>query len=201
MIDKTIASFAAALTFAVVATTASAAGLGGIGGGGMGMGGGGMGGMRISNRAATSVPAFGRNLGAGGGAGAAMNSLQFFPFPTNDPNHYHEIKLVGRLARDDSGLTIDQQVVRMRVDGRTIPMSIDGDAMSDSLQLDQGDELGQDLYRLILSRQLQVVGDQKLRDQIANAAAANSSKPILVDGFVYDRTTPYLVLVSVGAAP
>lgn len=130
-----------------------------------------------------------------------MNSLQFFPFPTNDPNHYHEIKLVGRLARDDSGLTIDQQVVRMRVDGRTIPMSIDGDAMSDSLQLDQGDELGQDLYRLILSRQLQVVGDQKLRDQIANAAAANSSKPILVDGFVYDRTTPYLVLVSVGAAP
>lgn len=65
MIDKTIASFAAALTFAVVATTASAAGLGGIGGGGMGMGGGGMGGMRISNRAATSVPAFGRNLGAG----------------------------------------------------------------------------------------------------------------------------------------
>jgi hypothetical protein len=201
MIGKTIASFAAALTFAAVATTASAAGLGGIGGGAMGMGGGGMGGMRINNRAATSVPAFGRELGVGGGAGAAMNGLQFFPFPTNDPNHYHEIKLVGRLAKDDSGLTVDQQVVRMRVDGRTIPMSIDGDAMSDSLQLDQGDELGQDLYRLILSKQLQVVGDQKLRAQIANAAAANPSKPILVDGFVYDRVTPYLVLVSVGAAP
>jgi hypothetical protein len=195
MIDKTIAGFAAALTFAVVATTASAAGPGGIGGGGMGMGG-----MRINNRTATSVPAFGRDLGAGGGAGAAMNRLQFFPFPTNDPNHYHEIKLVGRLAKDDSGLTVDQQVVRMRVDGRTIPMSIDGDAMSDSLQLDQGDELGQDLYRLILSRQLQVVGDQKLRAQIANAAA-NPSKQMIVDGFVYDRTTPYLVLVSVGAAP
>jgi hypothetical protein len=80
-------------------------------------------------------------------------------------------------------------------------MSIDGDAMSDSLQLDQGDELGQDLYRLILSRQLQVVGDQKLRAQIANAAAANPSKQMIVDGFVYDRVTPYLVLVSVGAAP
>lgn len=195
MIGKTIAGFAAAVTFAVVATTASAAGFGGMGGGGMGMGG-----MRI-NRTATSVPSFGRNFGAAGGAGEAMNSLQFFPFPTNDPNHYHEIKLVGRLAKDDSGLTVDQQVVRMRVDGRTIPMSIDGDAMSDSLQLDQGDELGQDLYRLVLSRQLQVVGDQKLRAQIANAAAANPSKQMVVDGFVYDRVTPYLVLVSVGAAP
>jgi len=200
MIDKTIASFAAALTFAVVATTASAAGLGGIGGGGMRMGGGGMGGMRINNKTATTVPAFGRDLGAGGGAGAAMNGLKFFPFPTNDPNHYHEIKLVGRLAKDDSGLTVDQQVVRMRVDGRTIPMSIDGDAMSDSLQLDQGDELGQELYRLILSKQLRVVGDQKLRAQIANAAAENPSKQMVVDGFVYDRVTPYLVLVSVGAA-
>jgi hypothetical protein len=91
--------------------------------------------------------------------------------------------------------------VRMRVDGRDIPMSINGDAMSDNLQFDQGDELGQILYRLILSKRLEVVGDQKLRTQIANEAAANPSKPVVVDGFVYDRMTPYLVLVSVGDAP
>ena len=58
-----------------------------------------------------------------------------------------------------------------------------------------------DLYRLILSKRLEVVGDQKLRTQIAAAAAANPSKPVVVDGFVYDRMTPYLVLVSVGDAP
>ena len=108
--------------------------------------------------------------------------------------------MIGRFAQDESGLRMDQQIVRMRVDGREIPMSIDGDAMSNSLQFDQGDELGQILYRLILGRQLEVVGDQKLRTQIANAAA-NPSKPMLVDGFVYDRMTPYLVLVSVGDAP
>ncbi len=96
---------------------------------------------------------------------------------------------------------MDQQIVRMRVDGRIIPMSIDGDAMSNSLQLDQGDELGQNLYRLILSRQLEVVGDRKLRTQIANAAAAKPSRPTLVDGFVSDRMTPYLGLDSVGDAP
>jgi len=130
-----------------------------------------------------------------------MGTLSAISFPTQDPNHYHEIKLIGQLAPDESGLTVDRQIVRMRVDGRSIPMSIDGDQMSNSLQFDQGDELGQNLYRLILSKQLEVVGNQKLRAQIADAAAANRSKQIVVDGFVYDRTTPYLVLVSVGDAP
>ena len=128
-------------------------------------------------------------------------SVETIPFPTQDPNHYHEIKLIGRFTQDESGLTVDRQLVRMRVDGRSIPMSIDGDQMSNSLQFDQGDELGQNLYRLILSKQLEVVGNQQLRARIADAAAANRSKQIVVDGFVYDRTTPYLVLVSVGDAP
>ena len=127
--------------------------------------------------------------------------LETIPFPTQDPNHYHEIKLIGRFTQDESGLTVDRQLVRMRVDGRSIPMSIDGDQMSNSLQFDQGDELGQNLYRLILSKQLEVVGNQQLRARIADAAAANRSKQIVVDGFVYDRTTPYLVLVFVGDAP
>ena len=125
------------------------------------------------------------------------------PFPTNDPDHYHQVKIIGRFAKDVSGVTIDQQTVWMRVDGRTIPMAINGDTLSNSLQLDQGDELGQTLYRLILSRQLQVVGDERLRAQISQAAAANpaNARNIEVDGFVYDRATPYLVLVSVGDAP
>src|SRR5208282_2950988 len=203
MLGKRMAGFAAALTVAVTAAVAGAAGPGGGAGGGLsGIGSmGAIGAFSVSG-IANNIPAIGRFPGGSvSGAGLSMNGLQGFPFPTNDPNHYHEIKLIGRLARDESGLTVDQQIVRMRVDGRTIPMSINGDAMSNSLQLDQGDELGQNLYRLILSRQLEVVGNQKLRTQIANAAAAKPSKPILVDGFVYDRTTPYLVLVSVGDAP
>ncbi len=206
MISKTMAGFAAALTFAVTATVAAAAGFGGAGGvGGIGGGIGSMGAMggfhSVSGLAVNTRAITGINGGSFNGGGSTMNGAPFFPFPTNDPNHYHEIKLIGRFANAESGLTVDQQIVRMRVDGRSIPMSIDGDATSNSLQFDQGDELGQTLYRLILSRQLEVVGNQQLRTQIANAAAANSSKPILVDGFVYDRMTPYLVLVSVGDAP
>jgi hypothetical protein len=197
MVGKAFAGIAAALMFAMTATA--------VGAGPMGMGGGaGMGSMGNPgmNRMMVSPRSFRRDLGGSfNGAGSRMAGPQTLVFPTNDPDHYHEIKIIGRLAKDESGFTIDRQIVRMRVDGRDIPMSINGDAMSDSLQLDQGDELGQDLYRLILSKRLEVVGDQKLRTQIAAAAAANPSKPVVVDGFVYDRMTPYLVLVSVGDAP
>jgi hypothetical protein len=195
MIGKALAGLAA-LTFALASTAAAA----GPAGAGAGVGG------PMGAIGAISIPQIGnlRGLGGGGrlgGIGTDMNTLEPGLFPTNDPNHYHEITLVGRLSKDGAGLTVDQQVVHMRVDGHTIPMSINGDAMSNSLQLDQGDELGQVLYRLILSRQLEVVGDQKLRAQLADAAAASPTRRIAVDGFVYDRTTPYLVLVSVRDAP
>jgi len=196
MVLKAFAGIAAAVTFAMTATMATAGPMGAMGGGSMGsMGAPGMNRMMISSRT------FRRDLGGSFNGAGSTNGPQTLVFPTNDPNHYHEIKIIGRLAKDESGLSIDRQIVRMRVDGRDIPMSINGDAMSDSLQFDQGDELGQILYRLILSKRLEVVGDQKLRAQIANAAAANPSKPVVVDGFVYDRMTPYLVLVSVGDAP
>ena len=196
MVLKAFAGIGAALTFAMTATIATAGPMGAMGGGSMGsMGAPGMNRMMVSSRT------FRRDLGGSFDGAGSTNRPQTLVFPTNDPNHYHEIKIVGRLAKDESGFSIDRQIVRMHVDGREIPMSIDGNAMSDSLQFDQGDELGQDLYRLILSKRLEVVGDQKLRAQIASAAAANPSKPVVVDGFVYDRMTPYLVLVSVGAAP
>ena len=198
MIGKALAAFAAAVLFTLTATVAGAGGpmgvgnIGSVGGGAMSAG------MR---RMAITARGSNRDLRSFSGAGSVTHGLNTLVFPTNDPNHYHEIKIVGRLAKDESGFTVDRQIVRMRVDGRDIPMSINGDAMSESLQFDQGDELGQDLYRLILSKRLEVVGDQKLRAQIADAATANPSKPVEVDGFVYDRMTPYLVLVSVGDAP
>ena len=200
MNGKSLALFAAAMSFAMTATIAAAAGPGGFSGGGGGMpsaGGMGFSGLAISPLSISRVMGGRPSKPSVSSTGV----LETIPFPTQDPNHYHEIKLIGRFTQDESGLTVDRQLVRMRVDGRSIPMSIDGDQMSNSLQFDQGDELGQNLYRLILSKQLEVVGNQQLRARIADAAAANRSKQIVVDGFVYDRTTPYLVLVSVGDAP
>ena len=200
MIGKLLALLAAAMSLAMTATIAAAAGPGGFGGASGGMAS--MGAIGLSGFAVSPL-SMSRVMGGRPSKPSvpSMGIIQAIPFPTQDPNHYHEIKLIGRFTDDESGLTVDRQIVRMRVDGRSIPMSIDGDQMSNSLQFDQGDELGQNLYRLILSKQLEVVGNQKLRAQIAEAAAANRSKQIVVDGFVYDRTTPYLVLVSVGDAP
>lgn len=200
MVGKSLALFAAATSFAMTATIAAAAGPGGFGGASGGLSS--MGAIGFSGFAVSPL-SLSRVMGGRPSKPSVSSTgvLETIPFPTNDPSHYHEIKLIGRLTQDESGLTVDRQIVRMRVDGRSIPMSIDGDEMSNSLQFDQGDELGQNLYRLILSKQLEVVGNQQLRTRIADAAAANRSKQIVVDGFVYDRTTPYLVLVSVGDAP
>jgi hypothetical protein len=202
MRGKRFAGFAVSLAsaLALTATVASAAGPGGVGGvSGIGSIGaiGAMSSIGAIHMGAGSLPHMGGSIGGG----MTTGSIPFFPFPTNDPHHYHEIKLIGRLAKDESGLTIDQQVVRMRVNGQSIPMSINGDAISSTLQFDQGDELGQTLYRLILSKQLEVVGDAKLRSQLAEDAASTPPKQVLVDGYVYDRMTPYLVLVSVHDAP
>jgi len=200
MIGKSLAGFAAAMSLAMTATIAAAAGPGGFSGGGGNMSS--MGAIGFSGFAVSSL-SMSRVMGGRPDKPSvpSMGSLSAITFPTQDPNHYHEIKLIGRFTQDESGLTVDRQIVRMRVDGRSIPMSIDGDEMSSSLQFDQGDEMGQNLYRLILSKQLEVVGNQQLRARIADAAATNRTKQIVVDGFVYDRTTPYLVLVSVGEAP
>jgi hypothetical protein len=191
MRGKSFAALAAAVAFALSSNLANA--VGPVGGGG--------GAGPMVGAMSFSIPSGLARGGRGSSGGGTMSSLPTLPFPTNDPNHYHEIKLIGRLAKDGSGLSIDQQIVRMRVNGASIPMSINGDATSETLQFDQGDELGQVLYRLILSKELDVVGDPKLRDQIAKDAAATPPKQVLVDGFVYDRTTPYLVLVSVEDEP
>ncbi len=132
MIGKALAGFAAALTFAMTATLAIAMGPMNFGAGGAGsaasMGASGM------NRIMISPRAFRRDLGGSfNSVGSTPNGTRPLVFPTNDPNHYHEIKIIGRLTKDESGLSIDRQIVRMRVDGRDIPMSINGDATSDSL--------------------------------------------------------------------
>ncbi len=206
MVGKLFAGIAAALTFAMTATLAAAGGpmnFGGGAGAGAGMMGGSMGAMGM-NRMMISTRSNRRDLdGSFTGVGSGMRGMLNFPFPTNDPNHYHEIRIVGRLAKDESGFTIDRQIVRMRVDGRDIPMSINGDATSDSLQFDQGDELGQNLYRLILSKRLGwkwlATTNCALRSRPRRRRTRRSR--VVVDGFVYDRMTPYLVLVSVGDAP
>ena len=130
MIGKAFAGFAAALTFAMTATLAIAMGPMGVGAGGAGSAAS-MGALGM-NRLMINPRSFRRDLGGSfGGVGSTTNGTRPLVFPTNDPDHYHEIKIIGRLAKDESGLSIDRQIVRMRVDGRDIPMSINGDAMSE----------------------------------------------------------------------
>ena len=111
MLGKSLAHFAAAMSFAMTATIAAAAGPGGFGGAGGGVSS--MGGVGFSGFA-VSQPSFSRIMGGRPGRAtvSSMNIPQAIPFPTQDPNHYHEIKLIGRFTQDESGLTVDRQIVR-----------------------------------------------------------------------------------------
>jgi hypothetical protein len=180
MIGKSLAGVVAVAVLAATATVANAAGgFGGVGAAGGGLSGVGavginMGGIGFNHMGGISPRAI-TNGGGGspGAAGSMSGSGLQIPFPTNEPEHYHEIKLKGNVGADESGLTIDAQIVRLRVNDQTIPMTINSGIMSAALQFDQGDEQGQMLFRTIMSKRLVVVGDEGLRDKISKAAAAS----------------------------
>ena len=50
------------------------------------------------------------------------------------------------------------------------------------------------LYDSVLSRQMMVIGTPQLRDQITSAA--DSSKPLMLHGYVFDRISPYFMVSS-----
>src|SRR5258708_37727244 len=110
MVGKAFAGFAAALTFAITATMAWAGGPMGVGAGGAGGAMGMMGGSMSSgmNRIALSSRASRRDLGGSfHGARSRIKSPQTLVFPTNDPNHYRDIKIVGLLAKGQPGINVD----------------------------------------------------------------------------------------------
>jgi len=74
-------------------------------------------------------------------------------------------------------------------------MRLDTELQSAELQFDPNDNYARDLYQSILTKRVEVVGRQDLRDEIVRAA--DESKPLDVEGYVFDRTSPYLVVKSV----
>jgi hypothetical protein len=108
---------------------------------------------------------------------------------------FHDLNVTGRVGVKASSLPADATVVRLSLDGHEIPMRLDTELHSAELQFDPNASYARDLYNSILTKRVEVVGEQNLRDQIA--AAAKESKPVQIEGYVFDRTSPYFVVKSV----
>jgi hypothetical protein len=173
---KMIAAFVALAATVALAPAGAAFAFGG----GMGVGGstGSMGGL-----APTSIGSIGSgNLGTDA---LGLNAVSM--------GSSGELPIAGRVA---AGSTLPQgaTLVRLRVNGRIIPMALDTAVADAELGTNPTNDYNKALYNSVLQKQMVVIGDADLRDQIA--AAADSSKPLLLHGYVFDHTSPYFVVSS-----
>lgn len=183
-----LVGFAVGLFASLVSTRAFPAG--GIGGGGMrggggmmGAGGGRSGPIRIAPR-------------VGGGARSAGNVASMAPVfdrPQRIRDHLNVTGVVGISAKKPISTG---PIVRLGLDGRDIPMRLDTQLDGVELQFDLNEIYARDLYQSILTKRIEVVGPQELRDQIERAA--DQWKPLAIQGYIFGRTSPFLVVKAVG---
>jgi len=180
------AGFTAALVLASVATASAFPGAGG--GGGFGGGGiGGVGGM-------SGVPV--GSIGGLGGAGApGMNGPNGLGPTFTMPQRFRDLNVVGQVGIDPSRQPPTATIVQLRLDGQEIPMRLDTETQGADLEFNPNDAYARDLYRSIQTKRVEVVGEPDLRNEIAQAAA--QSKPLQIEGYVFDKTSPYFVIKSV----
>ena len=131
--------------------------------------------------------------GGGPGIGAA-SMAPVFDRPQRIRDH---LVVTGLIGASEKNVISSSPIVRLRVDGRYIPMRLDTQLDGVELQFDLNENYARDLYQSILTKSIEVLGPKNLRDQIAQAADGES-KALLVVGYIFGRTSPYLVLQSAG---
>ena len=174
----------AGLTIAMVlAAVATASAFPGAGGGG-GFGGGGIGGAGFS----------GGGFGLGGAPGVSPGVSGLGPTFIM-PQRFRDLNVVGRVGIDPSKQPPNATIIQLRLDGREIPMRLDTETQGAQLEFDPNDAYARDLYRSITTKRVEVVGQPELRNEVAQAA--DQTRPLQIEGYVFDRTSPYFVLKSV----
>jgi hypothetical protein len=181
---------AIALSLAGVATASAFPG-GGVGGSGFSGGGFAGGGIPAGGLGGGGVHAG----GIGGITGPVSIGVPFTPYSAMSPQRYRDLNVTGRVGVKPGSQPLHSTVIRLTLDGHEIPMQLDTELQSAELQFNPDDSYARDLYRSILTKRVEVVGQQNLRDQIAEAA--EQSKPLQIEGYVFDRTSPYLVVKGV----
>jgi hypothetical protein len=172
----------------VLAGMATASAFPGAGGGG-GFGGGGIGGAGMSG---VPVGSIGSISGAGVPGMGGPNALG----PTfTMPQRFRDLNVVGQVGIDPSRQPPNATIVQLRLDGQEIPMRLDTETQGAELEFNPNDAYARDLYRSITTKRVEVVGEQDLRNEIAQAAG--QSKPLQIEGYVFDQTSPYFVIKSV----
>ena len=172
------------------AATASAFPGGAVGGGG----GGGFGGGGIAGGGFAGGGVHAGGLGAITGTGGNIG-FPYRPGFEMMPQRFRDLNVTGRVGVKPGSKPLHSTMIRLTLDGHEIPMQLDTELQSAELQFNPDDSYARDLYRSILTKRVEVVGQENLRDQIAEAA--EQSRPLQIEGYVFDKTSPYLVVKAV----
>jgi hypothetical protein len=158
---------------------------------GAGIGGGGVSGFSVGGLTAASVG----NIGVNEASVLQLkgSTLSANPDSFSAASNHNELPIAGRVAAR-STLPEGATLVHLRVNGRTISMALDTKVPIAELDANPADDNNKALYNSVLSKQMVVIGTRELRDQIM--AAADSSKPLVLQGYVFDRTSPYFMVRS-----
>ena len=174
-----LVGFAVCVLASLVSTGAFAAG----GMGGAGIAGGGIAGpIRITPRI--------------GGAPSAANPASMAPVFDRPQRIRDHLNVTGIVGISEKKPISSGPIVRLGLDGRDIPMRLDTLLDGVELQFDLNQNYARDLYQSILTKRIEVVGSRELRDQIAQAA--DHWKPLAIQGYIFGRTSPILVVKAVG---
>src|SRR5207302_1516396 len=128
------------------------------------------------------------------GIGGMGNNF-FAPDVTRSPQRFQELKLSvsGKVAT--GLLPPEAKIVRLRVDGRDIPMMLDPEVYTGDVEFGS-QAYARQLYDSILTRPIDVIGDEFMLTRIKQAADAE--KPLPVSGYVWNPDAPYIVEKSIG---
>jgi hypothetical protein len=198
------ATLAAALAIIIATAYAPSAhafggagGVGGVGGVG-GMGGmGGMGGIGAIGAAGVHGNPAGGFVGVNGGQ---LGGIGVMAVPNLAVQEMRELKLAGQVPANPDRLPSGARIVQLRVNGQMVPMALDSELGGSDLEFNPGNRKAEDLYHALLTKQVAVIGDEKLRNQIVQAASENGTQALEIQGYVFNQTTPYFVVKSVEAA-
>lgn len=180
-----------AMAFALAGVATASAFPGGAVGGGGGGGGFGAGGISGGGFAGGGV----RAGGLGAITGPVSVGVPFRPGYEMMPQRFRDLNVTGMVGVKPGSQPLHSTTIRLTLDGHEIPMRLDTELQGADLQFNPDDSYARELYRSILTKRVEVVGQENLRDQIAEAA--EQSKPLQIEGYVFDRTSPYLVVKSV----
>lgn len=122
----------------------------------------------------------------------AVNAFQ--PTAWTAPQRFRDLKVAGRVARPGTQVPPGSRIVRLSVEGQEVPMAIDTETSTADIHFAADEEYARELYSSILSKSIRVIADDFTTDRIRRAVDNNA--PIVIEGYAFDRMSPYLVVRS-----